>query len=187
MPDEITKADVLEALRAEHSQWENLLAEVGAARMTTPILASWWTVKDIITHITWYERQTTEALQADTGGGRAREWLWELTADKRNAFLYTEYRDQPLAEARAATDQAFAQLVATVEALSEQEIRNPRSFPNMPPGWHIWHFIARHSYEHYRQHRPAIRAWLDTLAPATALTNGHLAAAGVSLVPVAAL
>src|SRR4051812_43923486 len=115
MPDETTKASVLAQLQAERSRWETLLAEVGEARMTTPILASWWSVKDIMTHITWYELQTAEALQPNTPPAPAREWLWELTVDKRNALLYTEYRDQPLAEVRANAQRVFAQLVATVE------------------------------------------------------------------------
>lgn len=165
MRNEMTKAQVLAALRAEQIQWEALLAEVGEARMSEEILASWWSIKDIIAHVMWYEQQTAEALQPDTPQHPGREWLWELTADKRNAVLYTEARARPLAEIRADAHEVFAQLVATVEALSEEEVRDPHSFPNMPPGWQIWHFIARHSYEHYREHMPRIRAWLDLLGP----------------------
>lgn len=161
MRNETTKAQVLAALRAEQVQWEALLTEVGEARMTEEILASWWSVKDIIAHVTWYEQQTTEALQPGTSQPAGREWLWELPADKRNAILYAEARDRPLAEIRADAHRVFAQLVATVEALSEEEVQDPHSFPTMPPGWQVWRFIGRHSYEHYREHMPRIRAWLD--------------------------
>jgi hypothetical protein len=147
MPDQMTKAGLLETLHTERGRWEALLTEVGEARMTEEILASWWTVKDVIVHVMWYERQTAEALQPDTPQHPGREWLWELTADKRSAVLYTEVRDRPLAEIRADAHQVFAQLVATVEALSEEEVQDPHSFPNMPPGWQVWHFIGRHSYE----------------------------------------
>lgn len=189
MSDEMTKAGPLEALHAERRRWDALLAEVGEERMTTPILASWWSVKDIIAHVMWYEQQITEALQPDARRRPARSWLWNLTVDKRNAILYSDYPDQPLAEIRAEAQRVFAQLVARVEALSDEEIRNPHTLPNMRPAWQLWPFIARHSYEHYQQHMIDIRAWLDSLGSQTASTVGHEGAGDVLRVPtgVAAL
>jgi hypothetical protein len=48
----------------------------------------------------------------------------------------------------------------------------------MPPGWTPWQFIAVHSYEHYREHTPALRAWLDTTAPDADQTPRCLVTAG---------
>lgn len=163
MPDEMTKVDLLATLQAERSRWDALLSEVGAERMTEKILASWWSVKDIIAHVTWYERQTAEALQPALRQRPTRNWLWDLSADKRNAILYTEYRDRPLAAIRADAQAAFAQLLTAIKNLTEAEVGDAARFPNLPPGWQPWHFIARHSYEHYREHTPRIRAWLDLL------------------------
>src|SRR5690242_20483531 len=101
MHDEMTKAQVLDALRSERSRWEALLAEVGDARMTEQMLASWWSIKDMMAHITWYEQQTAELLQPHTRHRPTRDWLWDLSANKRNALLFTEARDRPLAEVRA--------------------------------------------------------------------------------------
>ena len=165
MSNEMTKTQVLDTLRAERSQWEALLAEVGEARMTEEILASWWSIKDVIAHVMWYERQTAEALQPTLRQRSTRDWLWDFTADKRNAILYTEYRDRPLAEVRAEAQQVFAQLVTAIENLTEVDVRDPARFPNLPSGWQPWRFIARHTYEHYREHTPRIRAWLDLLGP----------------------
>jgi hypothetical protein len=165
MSNEMTKTQVLDTLRTERSQWEALLAEVGEARMTEEILASWWTIKDVIAHVMWYEQQTAEALQPTLRQRPTRDWLWDLTADKRNAILYKEYRDRPLAKIRAEAQQVFAQLITAIENLTEAEVQDPARFPNLPPGWQPWHFIARHSYEHYREHTPRIRAWLDLLGP----------------------
>jgi hypothetical protein len=178
MSETMTKAQVLDTLRTERRRWEALLAEVGDARMTEEILASWWTIKDVIAHVMWYEQQTAEALQPALRHQPTRDWLWDLTADKRNAILYTESRDRPLAEIQAEAQQAFAHLVTAIEDLTEAEIRDPARFPNLPPGWQPWHFIARHSYEHYREHTPRIRAWLDLAGPEIAPAQERPGASG---------
>src|SRR5215210_7365241 len=98
MLDEMTKAQLLETLRAERSRWEALLAEVGEARMTTPLPASWWSIKDVIAHVAWHEQQTAAVLQPYPGRYLVKDWLWLLTPAKRNAILFTENRDRPLPE-----------------------------------------------------------------------------------------
>jgi hypothetical protein len=165
MPDQLTKAALLATLQTERSRWETLLTEVGEARMTTPILASWWSIKDIIAHIAWHERQTAAVLQPDPGRRLVRDWLWVSAESRRNAVLFAESRDRALSEVLADAHQAFTQLVATVEALTAKDLADLHRFPNTPPGWQPWHFIADHSYEHYREHMPSIRAWIATLEP----------------------
>jgi Protein of unknown function (DUF1706) len=179
MPDQMTKASLLETLHSERSRWEALLTEVGEARMTTPILASWWSVKDIIAHVAWHERQTAAVLQPDPGRRLVRDWLWVSAESKRNAVLYTESRDRALPEVQADAHQAYAQLVAAVEALMAKDLADLHRFPNTPPGWQPWSFIAGHSYEHYREHMPSIRAWLDTLEPEADTTDERAVAARV--------
>lgn len=164
MANEMTKTQVLDTLHAERSRWEALLAEVGTARMTEQLGTNRWSVKDIMAHVTWHEQQTAAVLSAPTVNP-GRDWLWELSEDKRNAILFTEYRGRPLADVRADAQQGFTHLVGAVEALSEADVRDPLRFPGTPPTWQPWSLIAGHSYEHYRQHTADIRAWLDTQTP----------------------
>jgi hypothetical protein len=179
MPNQMTKASLLETLHAERSRWEALLTEVGKARMTTPILASWWSVKDIIAHIAWHEWQTAAVLQPYPGRRLVRDWLWVSAAARRNAVLFAESRDRSLPEVQTDAHQAFAQMVAAVEALTARDLTDHHRFPNTPPGWQPWSFIAGHSYEHYREHMLSIRAWLATLEPEAAKPGEHVLATRV--------
>jgi hypothetical protein len=88
-----------------------------------------------------------------------RDWLWAMPADQRNAIVYREQRASSLAAVRAAAEGAYTHLVAVVEALDAGQ--DGTRFPTMPAGWTPWQFIAVHSYEQYRAHTPALRAWLD--------------------------
>jgi hypothetical protein len=154
----VNKSMFLDTLHAGRAQWEALLAQVGEARMLQPGVAGEWSIKDIIAHVTWGERETVEVLQARALVGSD---LWNLPQDDRNAVVFAENRDRPLHEVLAEAQQVHAQLLEALVALSEEDLTDPRRFRNMPANWIPWQIIAGCSYEHYRQHTPSIRAWLD--------------------------
>lgn len=154
---DITKAQFLENLRTGRSQWDALLAEVGEERMTQPGVAGEWSVKDIIAHVTWYEREMVGVLEAHALVGSD---LWDLPTDQRNIPIYEENRERPLTDVLAEAQRVYRQLLELVESLAEEDLTDPGRFEGMPTEWQPWDIIAGNSYEHYRQHIPDIRAWL---------------------------
>ena len=168
MDAKLTKAQVLATLQTERRAWDALLAEVGDARMSTPLPGRQGSPKDILAHVAWYEHETAAVLQAGSPPAE-RAWLWEMPEYQRNLILYREQSLRPLAEVRVAAEAAFSQLLAAVQALDAETAHDPARFPTMPATWTPWQFIAAHSYEHYRAHTPALRAWLDTLPAAPPL------------------
>ncbi len=158
MEEQITKAKFLDTLRTERARWDALLAQIEEARMIQPGVAGEWSVKDIIAHMTWGEREMVGVLQAHALVGSD---LWDLPEDDRNAAVFVENRDRSLQDVLTEAPQMFAQLLAAVQALSEEDLADPRRFRDMPTEWVPWQIIAGNSYEHYRQHTPSIRAWLD--------------------------
>ena len=52
----MTKTRLLDRLRTERAQWEALLTDIDEARMTQPGVEGEWSVKDIVAHVTFYER-----------------------------------------------------------------------------------------------------------------------------------
>ena len=108
----MNKSEWLDTLQTERAQWEALLVQVGEARMTQPGAAGEWSVKDVIAHVTWFEREMVGVLRARALVGSD---LWNLSRDERNAAIHEQNRDR---------------------------------------------------YEHYRQHTPGIRDWMDHCARA---------------------
>ncbi len=160
-PTRMDKATFLAALRRERAAWEALLAEVGAlgeARMTQPGVSGEWSIKDIVAHVTWYEREMVGLLRTHALAGSP---LWELPHDQRNIALFDELRGKPLASVQAEARQTFAELLALVEGLTEADLHDASRYRDMPPDWIPWEVLADNSYTHYPQHTPAIRAWLD--------------------------
>ena len=163
----MNKTEFLKILQTERAQWNALLAEVDESRMTSPDAAGNWSVKDIVAHITAYEKGLVAWL-----GAASRGEVLELpdldqpNVDRRNAEIFSKNQARSLNDIRQEAQQVFAQLLSLVEALPEADLLEPeRSDWFVKPRWQtsrpLWMCIADDSYKHYHQHRADIRARLD--------------------------
>jgi len=153
------RATFIETLHAGRAEWEALLAEVGEARMLQPGAAGEWSVKDVIAHVTWGEREMVGVMRAHALVGSD---LWNLPEDERNAIMVAEQRDRRLHDVLTEERQVYAQFVEQVQALPDEDFTDSRRFREMPEQWLPWRVLAGCSFAHYRQHMPLIRAWLSS-------------------------
>jgi uncharacterized protein (TIGR03083 family) len=157
--DAPTKRQFLDMVREAWVEWEALLARVEPARLDEPGVAGDWSVKDVVAHIAWYEREMVGLAGRRSLAGASP--LWEIETDRRNALLRDEQRgrapDVVLAEAR----EVHAEAVAALDTLTDADLAEPGRFAGMPADWVPWQVIAGNTYAHYRAHAPALRAWLD--------------------------
>jgi uncharacterized protein (TIGR03083 family) len=152
------KLTFINKVQEAREEWLGLLAKVGMPRMAEPVLPGGWSVKDVIAHITWYEREMVGMLEAMALVGAE---LWQLPHDERNVPIYEENRDRPLEEMLSEAEQVYDQLFVAIASLSEDELSDPSHFRDMPSEWIPWNVIAGNTYEHYRQHIPDTREWLQ--------------------------
>ncbi|GMR09430.1 MAG: hypothetical protein BMS9Abin28_0248 [Anaerolineae bacterium] len=145
------------AWRRDHAEWERVLAEVSEDRMLEPGLPGGWSVKDVIAHVNWYEREMVGLLERRA---LTSSELWKLPADERNVPIYEAGKDLPLDEVLAESNQLFGRLWALVSELADEDLVESSRFDQMPEDWEPWEVLANNTYEHYRQHIPDIRAWL---------------------------
>lgn len=151
------KSEFLDSLRSERKVWEALLVKVEKGKMTDPGLPGGWSLKDVISHVTWHEREMIGVIEAEALVGSV--W-WELPMDERNALIYEELKDQPLEEVLENAKQVYERFLKVLEALPEKALNDPTQFKDMPGEWVPWQVIAGNSFEHYRHHIPDIEAWL---------------------------
>jgi len=173
MDGRMSKAALLDALHTERARWETLLAEVGDARMTEPGVEGEWSVKDVVAHVTAYERW----IVGELGGATRRDpppppEVDMADVDQRNAWFHRQDRDRTLRDVLAEAERVFGQLLALTQARSEGELRalyslapegalRPAAESETPAPWPLWKWIANMSLEHYPQHIAPLRAWLD--------------------------
>jgi uncharacterized damage-inducible protein DinB len=155
----MTRASFLDKLRSARSEWDDMLAEVPRELLEEPDVEGDWSIKDIMAHVAWHEREMVEVLRAREVAGSP---LWELPTNERNAAIYEENRHRTLDDVLSDSGRVFRQLLREVEALSDDDLNDPSRFKEMPTDWLPWKLIAENSYEHYPGHVDSIRNWLET-------------------------
>jgi hypothetical protein len=163
---QMTKAKFLETIRSERERWEELLSKIDAGKMEHPGVAGNWSARDIIVHVTAYERGLVEWLEA-AGQGAVKTFpdLDHPDVDYRNAAILEEKQACLLDEIEAEAGGVFERLMALVEAIPEEELLEAERIEwYVKPRWGeqrpLWECIADDSYRHYRQHTEDINRWL---------------------------
>ncbi|SRR5579883_120167 len=151
------KITLLKTLTEARASWEALLARIDEDQMQRPGAAGKWSVKDIIAHMTWGEREVAPVLRTHILAGSP---LWNLSEDERNEITYQQNKDRALQDIVNEEQQAYRDLLEAVQTLSDEDLDDPRRFKNMPAEWKPWQLIAGNSFKHYEDHMPSIRAWL---------------------------
>jgi hypothetical protein len=157
----ITKNQLLDELQQEHAQFEALLAAIGPAQMTQPDVAGGWSIKDIVAHLTNWQRRTVARFRAARSGDPVTPppWPAELqTDDDINAWIYAANRDRPLDEVLSDARTTFQQLVDALSAFDEAELRDSSRF-----GWlEGYQFRGRSFFDHFHdEHESDMLAWRE--------------------------
>src|SRR5574341_1249832 len=158
MPDDpVTTTAILRKIRAARAQFDALIAEVGEARMLIPGVAGDWTAKDVIAHVTWHEREMIGLLRKRALAGS--EW-WGLPLDERNANIYAANKDRTLPDVLAEARQNYAEMIALLEKVTDEEWNDPACWSDFPPDVMAWQIVAQNTDEHYEEHLPDLRRFL---------------------------
>lgn len=151
------KTMFISTLKKAREEWEALLAQVGEEQMLQPGAAGKWSVKDVIAHVTWGEREITPVMRAHVLAGSE---LWNLSDDERNEIVYQQNRDRSLHEIMNEEQQAYADLLAAAQTLSDEDLNDSHRYKQMPEEWVPWQLYAGNTFKHYQDHMPSIREWL---------------------------
>jgi uncharacterized damage-inducible protein DinB len=161
MHEPMTKARLLDLLRTRRAEWDALLAQIPEGWMTEPGAAGYWSVKDVIAHLSYYERWYADRLHEQLRGENyAPQPIDLMHFDERNAIIYEQNRDRPLEAVRAESREVFQRLIEGVEAHTEAFLTEPHEFEGAPGPVLIWQMLRGDVYDHYPQHMPSIREWL---------------------------
>jgi DinB superfamily len=155
----MTAARLVDILKDERANWNALLARVGSDRMEIVGVEGTWTVKEIIAHLTWYERAVVDGARQITNTGTFTRNNDGLGMDERNNRIAAESRARPVGDVLAEADDVFGQLLKVI-ATCPDELLNNAKLLGLPDDVPPWMRVANNSYAHYRQHAQSIRAWL---------------------------
>ena len=76
------KMELISLYRQSRAEWEVLVAPLKLEQLTQPMRRDEWTVKDVIAHLAWHEREMAVVIRSlDTG--EEREFLSNLEFNRR--------------------------------------------------------------------------------------------------------
>ncbi|HEU4783033.1 MAG TPA: DinB family protein, partial [Ktedonobacterales bacterium] len=155
----MTATRLADILRTERAQWNALLAQVGPNRMEIPGVEGVWSVKELVAHLTWYERAVVDGAAQIMNTGTFTRPNDGRGMDERNVRIAAESRARPTDEVLAEADDVFAQLLKVIAACPDDLLNNAKLL-GLPDDVPPWMRVANNSYLHYQQHEQSIRAWL---------------------------
>jgi len=152
--DQIT---FLSTIRSTRAELVSAIAVLTDEQLLEPGASGEMSVKDILAHIAWFEREMIGLLQERALAGSD---LWNLPSDERNAAIFQLNRLRSLQDIRQEAEAVFKQLLGELENLDEAALDDPGCFKGMPSDWSPRQLLAENTSEHYQHHLADIQAWL---------------------------
>lgn len=150
----VDKVAFISRLQQARAQWEAALAQLNEQCILQPGSIGTWSVKDLIAHVSWYEREMVPVIHLHTFAGSP--W-WTLSPDERNAMIYQQNSQRSLQEIVQEGQSSYTDLLEAVQRLSDEDLNDPHHFKYMPEDWIPWQIFAGNSFEHYQDHLLALR------------------------------
>lgn len=158
------KLILLSSVKSTRAELDTTIANLSDQLLSQPGASGEMSVKDILAHITWFEREMIGLLEQRALAGSD---LWNLPSDERNAVIYQLNLQRSLQDIRNEAAEVFQQLLKQLENLEEAALDDPAWFRDMPPDWSPSQLLAENTCEHYQHHLADITAWLAELPSRT--------------------
>ncbi len=167
----MNKSGYLQILQAHQSALDTFLAGLSEAQRAEPNVCGKWSTKDLVAHFPAWTRYVTSMARVYA---RKRpvtpHELWalapppsDLKDDALNEWMVEQTRSWSFGEVVGVNREVFAQLIGTVESLTESELLDPDlEIPGL--GWKkgkpLWEVLASMSHKHVDDHLVGLRASL---------------------------
>jgi hypothetical protein len=139
------------------SAWESFVrAHCGLtdAQMTVPLVTDIWMVKDIISHVTWWEEEALKNLPLIAEGERPPKYSALYgSVDAFNALMTDQRRDLPLDEVLRRSAEVHGRLLEYISSVPDELITTDTRFRKR---------LRLDTYGHYPLHARVIDAWRES-------------------------
>jgi len=141
----MNKAELLAKLKAEYDILMTVTKAIQSKGMENDIIDKKWLLKDVISHLSLYEREAVKVLQNKTVENNS---FYKRTDDDRNEENFNATHNKSLQKIIEESNRVFKDLYNETEKLSQEEL--DEMFPGMNKA--VSQFISGESYGHYPDH-----------------------------------
>lgn len=157
------KAELLAEIRREWLLLEMQLNRLSEAQMTAPETLGEWSVKDMLAHISAWEKVLLDRLGAAISRQPAQypPILSEEDVHRTNAGFFADSQARPLSAVVLEFRSLYTGVLTVVEALDEAFLAHPMPLDYPLDNLIAWQIIRANTSDHYQEHRLALEAWLE--------------------------
>jgi hypothetical protein len=161
------KEHILAGLREEFDRWEELLTSLSEEQISTPLLPSNWSTKDVIAHVMAWQQRSIARVEAALNNQEPEfpRWPTELDPDAEgntepiNAWIYETYRDQPWSKVHEDWSKGFQRFLDSANKISERDLLDSGRYPWLK-GYPLAYILLA-SYDHHQEHLEKLQTWLE--------------------------
>ncbi|MCB2210351.1 ClbS/DfsB family four-helix bundle protein [bacterium] len=128
MPRPETKQELYDAIEKERGKLLKALDSLTDEQVTQPGACEAWSAKDILSHLTDWEQRVMAWVRAGRRGEVPavpdEDYNWRQTPELNQA-IYEKYRDLPLATVMDNFDASFAEMMAMIDGMTDEELFSP--------------------------------------------------------------
>ncbi len=139
------KAELLAKLKEEYNILMTVTKAIQSKGMENDIIDKKWVLKDVLSHLSLYEREAVKVIQNKTLENNS---FYKRTDDDRNEENFNVTHNKSLQEIIEESNKVFNDLYNETEKLSQDQLDG--IFPGMNKT--VSQFISGESYGHYPDH-----------------------------------
>src|SRR5437763_1621810 len=161
MTEHMDKAALLDKIRTRQAEFESVLAPLSQAEMITTGVNGEWSIKDVLAHITAWQKRTIIRLEA-AAEGREQTMTPVSNEEEMNALneqFYQENKARLLSDVLADWRATHLRMLEAVQVLSDEDLNDPYKFA-WNGGNALWQNVAGNTYEHIDEHSGPVEQWL---------------------------
>ena len=155
-----TKAELIAEIHLEWGRLETVLNGLSEAQMTAPGTLGPWSVKDMLAHISYWEKMLLDRLGAALSGkaGQYPPILSEADVHRVNGQVFAESQGRPLPAVLLEFRNLYTGVLTVIEALGEDFLTQPMPLDYPLDNLIAWEIIRANTSDHYQEHRLALEA-----------------------------
>ncbi|MHA2028714.1 MAG: hypothetical protein ACXAC2_01100 [Candidatus Kariarchaeaceae archaeon] len=149
----IKKTIFLKKLKYRRQHWDFTIDTTVKNGLGNEKVSEKWFVKDVINHITWYEKELIKAIENES---IIESQFWNMGVADRNDMIFKRTQSKTLNESIVESKIVFEDLIILIERMNDEEL-NSDSFIKRKTDKRVTHdFIGGISFWHYEDHEDAL-------------------------------
>jgi hypothetical protein len=156
----VSKTELLQQIQSERKSLEETLSTLTPTQMLLSGVDGEWNVKDVMAHISAWERRMISWIGSHIAGTMPEVPLpWDV--DRMNFITYNQVKGRSLSVVQEEFLQSYRESLALVASLSDVQLQV--TYTDTWPMGPLWTGVAANMNWHYKEHRSDILKWLERI------------------------